>query len=73
MGHGLIRRFDGARVIGSRFFLQVNSLMFLPNRGRQRVAIGLVAASLIMTQSMLAIPFTTLWAAIVLLLPRRAT
>jgi hypothetical protein len=60
-------------MIGNRFFFQINSLIFLPNRGRQRVALGLVAASLIMTQSMSAIPFATLWAAIVLLLPRRAT
>jgi len=60
-------------MIGSRLFLQVNPLMFSPNRGRQRVALGLVAASLIMTQSMSAIPFATLWAAIVLLLPRRTS
>jgi hypothetical protein len=60
-------------MIGNRFFLQINSLIFLPNRGRQRVALGLVAASLIMTPSMSAIPYATLWAAFVLLLPRRAT
>ena len=60
-------------MIGSRFFLQANSLMFRPDRGPQRVALGLLTASLIMTQSMSAIPFVTLWAAIVLLLPRRAT
>jgi hypothetical protein len=61
------------RVIGSRFSLQFNSLMFRADRAPQRVALGLVAASLVTTPSMSAIPFTTLWAAIVLLLPRRAT
>jgi riboflavin transporter FmnP len=60
-------------MIARRFFLQVNSLMFSADRSRHRVALGLVAASLIMTPSMSAIPFATLWAAIVLLLPRRAT
>jgi hypothetical protein len=60
-------------MIWHRFFLQFNSLMFHADRGRQRVALGLVAASLVMAPSMSALPFTTLWAAIVLLLPRRAT
>ncbi|HEY5021638.1 MAG TPA: hypothetical protein VII30_04010 [Gemmatimonadaceae bacterium] len=55
------------------FFLQFNSLMFSADRGQQRVALGLVVASLVMAPSMSALPFTTLWAAIVLLLPRRAT
>ena len=60
-------------MIGHRFFLQFNSLMFRADRGPQRVALGLIAASLVMAPSMSAIPFATLWAAIVLLLPRRAT
>jgi uncharacterized membrane protein YphA (DoxX/SURF4 family) len=60
-------------MIGHRFLLQLNALMFRANRGPQRVALGLVAASLVMTPSMSAIPFATLWAAIVLLVPRRAT
>ncbi|HEY5022879.1 MAG TPA: hypothetical protein VII30_10395 [Gemmatimonadaceae bacterium] len=60
-------------MIRPRFFLQFNSLMFSADRGRQRVALGLTVASLVMAPSMSALPFTTLWAAIVLLLPRRAT
>jgi len=55
------------------FFLQFNSLMFSADRGRQRVALGLIAASLVIAPSMSTIPFATLWAAMVLLLPRRAT
>jgi uncharacterized membrane protein YphA (DoxX/SURF4 family) len=60
-------------MIWHRFFLQLNSLMFHADRGPQRVALGLVAASLVMAPSMPVLPFATLWAAIVLLLPRRAT
>ncbi|HEY8832602.1 MAG TPA: hypothetical protein VIM21_08820 [Gemmatimonadaceae bacterium] len=45
--------------------------MFDADRGRQRVALGLVAASLIMAPSLPDLPFATLWYAIVLLLPRR--
>jgi hypothetical protein len=53
--------------------LQFNSLMFRADRGSQRVALGLVVASLVMTPSMSAMPFAALGATIVLLLPRRAT
>jgi len=60
-------------MIRHRFFLQLNSLMFHAGRGPQRVALGLVAASLIMAPSIPVFPFATLWVAIVLLLPRRAT
>jgi hypothetical protein len=60
-------------MIQHRFFLQLNSLMFRADRGQQRVALGLIAASLVMAPSMSTIPFATLWAAMVLLLPRRAT
>jgi hypothetical protein len=55
------------------FFLQFNSLIFDADRGRQRVALGLIAASLVMAPSISALPFATLWAAMILLLPRRAT
>ena len=68
-----IQRFNRPGMIGHRLFSQFNSLMFRANRGPQRVALGLIAASLVMTQSISAIPFTALSAAIVLLLPRRAT
>ena len=60
-------------MIRYRFFLMPNSLMFSADLGRQRVALGLVVASLVIAPSMSALPFTTLWAAAVLLLPRRAT
>jgi hypothetical protein len=60
-------------MIRPRFFLQFNSLMFGADRGPQRVALGLIAASLVMAPSISALPFTTLWAAMVLLIPRRAT
>jgi hypothetical protein len=59
-------------MIRHRFFLQLNSLMFHADRGQQRVALGLAAASLLMAPSIQALPFATLWVAIVLLLPRRA-
>ena len=59
-------------MIRHRFFLQLNSLMFHADRGPHRVALGLVAASLLIDPSLSALPFTALWI-VVLLLPRRAT
>jgi len=60
-------------MIQHRLFAPFNSLMFDADRGRQRIAVGLVVASLVIAPSMSAVPFGTLWAAIVLLLPRRAS
>jgi hypothetical protein len=54
-------------------FLQFNSLMSHADHGSQRVAIGLVAALTVMGPSISDFPFTTLWFAMVLLLPRRST
>jgi hypothetical protein len=59
-------------MIRHRFFLQFNSLMFDADRGSQRIAIGLVAALALMGPSM-GFPFSTLWVAVALLLPRRPT
>jgi hypothetical protein len=60
-------------MIRHRFFLQLNSLMFHADRGQQRVALGFIAAWLLMAPSLSALPFAKLWIAVVLLLPRRAT
>jgi hypothetical protein len=60
-------------MIRHRFSLQFNSLMFDADRGSQRVAIGVLAALALMGPSISAFPFATLWIAMALLLPRRAT
>jgi hypothetical protein len=59
-------------MIQHRLFASFNSVMFDADRAPQRVAVGLVLASLIMAPSMPGIPVVTLSAAIALLLPRRA-
>jgi hypothetical protein len=60
-------------MIWHRFFLRVNSLMFHADRSQQRVALGVVAAFLLIGPSLSALPFDMLWIVVVLLLPRRAT
>lgn len=60
-------------MIRDRFFLQLNSLMFHADRGPHRVALGLVAAWLLINPSLSALPFGLLWVVVVLLLPRRST
>jgi hypothetical protein len=60
-------------MIQHRFLLQLNLLMFHQGRGQHRVALGLAAAWLLINPSLSALPFATLCAVIVLLLPRRAT
>jgi hypothetical protein len=58
-------------MIRHAFFLQFNSLIFDPQRGRQRIAVGLVAASVVMAASISTFSFPALCVAMVLLLPRR--
>jgi hypothetical protein len=56
-----------------RLFAPFNSLMFHPDNGRQRIALGIIVASLIFAPSVSALPLKTLSIALLLLLPRRAT
>jgi hypothetical protein len=60
-------------MIQPRLFAPFNSLMFDADKRRQRLAVGLIVASIIMAPSMSALPFATIWAAIVIVLPRRAS
>jgi len=55
-----------------RLLLELNALMFDADRGQQRVALGLVAACLLIGPPLSALQSSTLWVAVLLLLPRRA-
>jgi hypothetical protein len=60
-------------MIPHRFFFHFNALIFGTERAPQRVALGVVAAALVIAPSVSALPFTMLWTALALLLPRRDT
>jgi hypothetical protein len=61
-------------MIRHRLLLQLNALLFDADRGQQRVALGLVAACLLIGPSLSALHlWSTLWVAVPLLLPRRLT
>ncbi len=55
-----------------RLLLELNALMFDADRGQQRVALGIVAAFLLIDPPLSALQSSTLWVAALLLLPRRA-
>ena len=59
-------------MIPHRFLVELNALLFDADRGQQRIALGLVAACLLIGPSLSALPWSMLWMAILLLLPRRA-
>lgn len=55
-------------MIVHRFLLQLNSLLFGPDRGSQRVALGFVAAVLIVAPSMSALPSAMVLTGVALLI-----
>jgi len=57
-------------MILDRFLIELNSLVFDADRGRQRVALGLAAACLLIGATLSVLPWSALWV-VVLLLPRR--
>ena len=54
-----------------RLSVELNALLFDADRGQQRIVLGLAAACLLMGQSLSALPWSTLWVAVLLLLPRQ--
>lgn len=59
-------------MIRHRSLVDLNAFLLDADRGQQRVAFGLAVACLLIGPSLSAFPWTTLWVAVVLLLPRRA-